>query len=246
MMGTLMELSIVIPARNEARNIGRTLEAVCSWLSHKPWQSEVIVVANSSTDGTADIARGYAGRCPGLAVIDEPRRGKGYAVQTGMRAATGRIRMFMDADHSTTIDHYDLFAPHVAQGCDVVIGSVAVRGASVDGQGKEPLWRVLFGKLGNKWIQLFGIWGIQDTQRGFKIFSQRAAEAIFPRLTIFGWGFDVEVLAIARARGLCIKELPVTHWRNAPDSKVNIWSYPQVLMQTLKVFRNRIIGRYKK
>ena len=107
------------------------------------------------------------------------------------------------------------------------------------------MWKVLFGKLGNKWIQVFAVWGVNDTQRGFKIFTAQAAKDIFPRLTIFGWGFDVEVLAIARLEGYKIKEIPVT-WNNGPDSKVTLWAYIQCLLETLQVFRNRLLGVYKK
>ena len=99
------------------------------------------------------------------------------------------------------------------------------------------------GKMGNKWIQLWAVWGIRDTQRGFKMFTARAADAIFPKLTIYGWGFDVEVLALAKKLGFKIKEVPVT-WDNDPNSKVNIWAYPQVLIQTMKVRWNLLTNKY--
>ena len=112
-------------------------------------------------------------------------------------------------------------------------------------EGREPLWRVILGKLGNKWIQLFAVWGISDTQRGFKLFTDRATNDIFPHLSIFGWGFDVEVLAMARAHGYRIREIPVVKWNNAPESRVSIWAYPKVLLQTLVVFKNRLTGKYR-
>lgn len=200
---------------------------------------------NNSKDDTSTVARTCAQDCPEIRVILESKQGKGHAVATGMRAATGKVRLFMDADHSTTIDHYDRFVPELERGADVVIGSIAVEGSSIKHEGREPLWRVILGKLGNKWIQVFAIWGIHDTQRGFKIFTAEAADAIFPRLTVFGWGFDVEVLAIARTRDLTIKEMPVIGWNNDPNSKVNVWAYPKVLLQTLTVFWNRITRRYR-
>ncbi|HXV26487.1 MAG TPA: dolichyl-phosphate beta-glucosyltransferase [Candidatus Paceibacterota bacterium] len=241
-----MDVSVVIPAYNEAKRIGATLDAVCAFLSAKSglrW--EVVVVDNRSKDDTAAVARSRAEKWPGIRVVREEQPGKGYAVTAGMLAATGAARLFMDADHSTTIDHYDRMAPFLGEGYDVVIASLTEPGASVRNEGREPLWRVILGKLGNKWIQVFAVWGIGDTQRGFKMFSERAAKDIFPRLTVFGWGFDVEVLAIARARGYRIKEVPVHQWNNAPDSKVNVWAYPQVLLQTLLVFRNRLFGKYR-
>lgn len=240
-----MRLSIVIPALNEAKTIGRTLELACEWLESKPFEGEIIVVVNESTDGTADVARGLGDRCTNLKVIELPKRGKGLAVQTGMKAAVGEVRLFMDADSSTTIDHFDRFAPYLDEGYDVVIGSIAIKGSSVKKEGREPWWRVLFGKMGNKWIQVFAVWGINDTQRGFKVFSARAAEAIFPKVTIMGWGFDFEVLAIARAHGFKIKEAPVTNWDNSAESRVTLSTYRKVLFEAVEVFRNRIMGKYR-
>ena len=132
------------------------------------------------------------------------------------------------------LDNLECELAHARDG-GYILGAKVVRG--------EPFYRVLFGKLGNKWIQLFAVWGINDTQRGFKMFTSRVAEAIFPKLTIFGWGFDVEVLALARKFGYKIHEVPIV-WDNDPDSKVNIWAYPQVLLQTLKVRWNLIMGIY--
>jgi hypothetical protein len=109
----------------------------------------------------------------------------------------------------------------------------------------EPFWRVLLGKLGNLWIQLWAVPGVWDTQRGFKAFTERAAMDVFPRLTVFGWGFDVETLAIARARGYRIKEVPVV-WDNDPESKVNIWAYPKVMLDTVKVGLRRLTGAYRR
>ena len=193
-----MYLSIILPAYNEAKRIGGTLQAIGTWLARQDFDGEVIVVNNRSKDSTAEVAQGYAHQFPFIRVIDEPRPGKGYAVQSGMLAARGEVVLFMDSDNSTTVDHFEKARPYLSQGYDVVIGSLAAPGAMVVRGGAEPLWRVVLGKLGNKWIQLFAVWGINDTQRGFKVFTARAVKEIFPRLTIFGWGFDVEVLAIAR------------------------------------------------
>lgn len=238
-----MHLSVVIPAYNESKRIGATLEAIGAWLQSQSFASEIVVVDNRSSDSTADVARSYHARFPFLRVIREDRPGKGYAVTAGMRFATGEVRLFMDADNSTTVDHYGKMRPFLDRGYDVVIGSLAVPGAVIVRGGGEPLWRVILGKLGNLWIQLWAVPGIWDTQRGFKVFTAKAANEIFSRMTSFGWGFDVEVLAIARARGFRIKEVPVT-WNNPPDTRVNIWTYPQVLLETLGVARNRLLRRY--
>lgn len=239
-----MYLSIVIPAYNEEKRIGATLESVGTWLMRQSFDGEVVVVDNNSHDATARVVREFSHRFPFLRLVTEKRQGKGYAVQAGMLFAGGQIRLFMDADNSTTVDHFEKARPLLDQGIDVVIGSLAIKGSKVVQGGQEPLWRRILGKLGNLWIQLFAVPGVWDTQRGFKVFTAKAAQDIFPRLTIFGWGFDVQVLAIARARGYRIKEIPIT-WNNDPNSKVNAWAYPQVLLQTLKVFWHRMQGTYR-
>jgi glycosyltransferase involved in cell wall biosynthesis len=238
-----MYLSVIIPAYNESKRIGATLQAVCSWLAGQDFSSEVLVVNNRSTDATADIVRGMMHQFPSVRIIDEKRAGKGYAVTAGMLAGTGDVRMFMDADNSTTIDHFALMRPILEQGADVVIGSLALPGSRVVSGGAEPLWRQLLGKAGNLWIQMWAVPGVWDTQRGFKAFTARAAKEIFTRLTIFGWGFDVDVLAGARARGFSIREIPIT-WNNPPETHVNFWAYPKVLMDTVFVGLKRIRRGY--
>lgn len=241
-----MKLSVIIPARNEAGTIGTTLEKAYQYLSQQSYDWEILVVNNNSTDNMAEVVEKYARAIPQIRLLHEKKVGKGQAVISGMRNAQGDLRLFMDADSSTTIDHVERMIPFIEKGFDVVIGSLAVPGASVAKRGREPFWRVMLGKMGNKWIQIFAVWGINDTQRGFKLFTERAAKAIFPQLTIFKWGFDIEVLAIAKICGFKIKEIPVVKWNNGAVSRVTIWSYLEVLMETLKVFRNKVAGRYKK
>lgn len=240
-----MYLSVVIPAYNEAKRISTTLQSVGAWLADQRYDAEIIVVNNRSSDGTADVVRGMMHQFPFMRMIEEKRGGKGYAVTSGMLFATGEVRLFMDADNSTTIDQFAQMQPYLEQGFDVVIGSLAAPGARIVKGGEEPLWRVLLGKLGNLWIQFWAVPGIWDTQRGFKAFSAKAANDIFSRMTIFGWGFDAEVLAIARAHTYRIKEVPVT-WNNAPDSKVNARAYLGVLVEVMKVGMHRLRGTYKK
>lgn len=239
-----MYLSVIIPAYNEEKRIVSTLQSICAYLSRKDFAWEVIVVNNRSKDRTAQVSREHALTCPQIRVVDESRPGKGYAVTTGMLAAQGDLRLFTDADNSTTIDHLDKMLPFFSQGYDVVIGSIALPGAKIAQGGGEPLWRVVLGKLGNLWIQIFAVPGIHDTQRGFKICTAQAAKDVFTRMTIFGWGFDVEMLAIARKFKHKIKEVPIT-WDNDPNSKVNFWAYPKTLLDTLKVFWNMMTGKYK-
>ncbi len=237
-----MHLSVIIPAYNEERHIVATLTDIGRYVRRQPYDSEIIVVDNTSTDRTVQFVEQLRYEMPNLRLIRETRRGKGRAVTTGMLTAAGDYRLFMDADNSTTIEHLDVMMPYFNKGYEVVIGSIAVAGARV-ARGSEPLWRVILGKLGNKWIQVFAVWGINDTQRGFKVFTAQAVKDIFPRLTVFGWGFDIEVLALAKKFGHKIREVPV-NWKNDPESRVSIWAYPRTLLDTLKVFWNLRTGVY--
>ncbi len=239
-----MYLSIIIPAYNEEKRIGATLSDMARYLSNQSFSYEIIVVDNNSKDATAHVVRSFQSQMPQLKIVAEHRPGKGRAVIAGMLAAQGEYRLFTDADNSVSLEHLDGMMPYFHQGYDVVIGSLAVKGARIVRGAEEPWWRVILGKLGNKVIQALAVWGVSDTQRGFKIFTARAAQSIFPRLTIFGWGFDVEVLALARRFGYKIKEAPVT-WNNEPHSKVNFWSYPEVLWQTVRIFWNLHTGKYQ-
>lgn len=238
-----MHLSVIIPAYNEEKRIAKTLVSVGDYLVKQSYESEILVINNNSKDQTAHIAGGFRDQYKNLHVINEPRQGKGYAVTKGMLEAHGEFRLFMDADNSTTIDHLEKMMPYFEKGYSVAIGSIAIRGSKIVKGGGEPIWRVILGKLGNLWIQILAVPGIHDTQRGFKVFTSKAVHDIFPKLTIFGWGMDIEILALARKYKYKIKEVPVT-WDNDPDSKVNIWAYPQVLMQTLKVRLNLWFGKY--
>jgi dolichyl-phosphate beta-glucosyltransferase len=240
-----MYLSVVIPAYNEAKRIGPTIQSVGTWLAKQSFDGEVIVVDNNSKDATVQVCEGYIHQFPFLKVLEERRQGKAYAVQSGMLAAQGEVRLFMDADNSTTVDHFEKARPYLDQGFDVVIGSLAMPGASIAKGGEEPLWRVVLGKLGNLWIQFWAVPGVWDTQRGFKVLTAQAVEDIFPRLTTFGWGFDAEILAIARIRKHKIREIPV-HWNNGTDSKVNIWAYPKTMMEAVHIGINRMRRIYGK
>lgn len=224
-----MRISLIIPAYNEAPRLGPTLEAVKAFCAQQPWDVEIIVVDNASSDDTGAVAQAYD-----VSVVFEPVRGKGAAVRTGMRVATGDVKAFLDADHSTSIDHLVPMLERLERGADIVIGSLALPGARILEGGHEPWWRVVGGKLGNLFIQALAVPGIWDTQRGFKVFSRIAADAIFPKLRITGWGFDVEVLAIARALGYRIDEVPVV-WKNHPATKVTSRAYVSVLRDVCKV-----------
>ena len=238
-----MYLSVIIPAYNEEKNIEKTIRSIFGYLKDKNIEHEIIVATDGSKDKTNDIIRSLISEMPTLQLLDYgTNHGKGYAVKQGMLKASGDLRLFTDADNSTPISHLEIFLPYINEGFSVVIGSIAVAGYKV-ATGSEPVWRRVFGKMGNLFIQIMAVPGIRDTQRGFKLFTAEAAEKIFPRLTIERWGFDVEVLALARKFGYKIKEVPVD-WENAPESHVGLKAYFQVLMETVKIRWNFITKKY--
>jgi dolichyl-phosphate beta-glucosyltransferase len=147
----------------------------------------------------------------------------------------------MDADNSTTCDHLAAFLPYLEQGCDIVIGSRDLKDSVIPI--RQPWYKVIAGDAGNLFIRMVAVPGILDTQAGFKLLSARAVADIFPRLTLDRWGFDVEILAVARHLGYQIKELPIT-WRNDPESKVRLSSYFDVLAEVWTVRRNLRSGVY--
>ena len=239
-----MRLSVIIPAYNEDRRLPGTLRHVVDYLAVRSCRSEVIVVDDGSSDGTAQEARQFESPIPVRLCghADGANHGKGASVKRGMLEATGEYRLFMDADNSTTVDQIEGFWPRLEGGCDVAIGSRVIAGALVAAH--QPWYRELAGRSGNWVIRSFAVPGIMDTQVGFKMFTRRSAEAIFPRLTIDRWGFDVEVLAIARLYGYRVCELPVK-WKNSPGSKVGMGSYIQVLSEVLRIRRNLRAGLYR-
>ena len=238
-----MYLSVIIPAYKEEKNIEKTIRSVFSYLKEKNIVHEIIVVVDGSPDRTTKIARALKNEVSTLEVVDyAENKGKGFAVKTGMLKASGDLRLFTDADNATTMNHIERMMPYFGQGYGVVIASIAVKGHSV-AAGSEPIWRRVFGKLGNLFIQIMAVPGIHDTQRGFKLFTAEAAEKIFSKLTIERWGFDVEALVLARKFGFKIKEVPVD-WKNAPESHVGLKAYFQVLMETVKIRWNLWTGKY--
>jgi hypothetical protein len=223
-------LSIVVPAYNEAARLAVTLDEVVAFAATRPEPVEVVVVDDGSTDATAAIASSYADRLPGLRVIShEHNQGKGAAVRTGMLAATGRWRLFTDADGSTPIDEVDhLLAEAGATGADVAIASIAVDGATISNA--QSFGRVALGTLGNLLVRLTVLPGIRDTQRGFKLFSAQSAEDAFAGARADGWGFDVEILAAARARGYRITEVGV-RWAHREGGALRARAYLDTLVE---------------
>jgi dolichyl-phosphate beta-glucosyltransferase len=237
-----MLLSIIFPAHNEEHRLPAALEQTFAFLKTQPYESEVIVVENGSSDRTLEIAQDFASRHSNLRVIHEERRGKGLAVRTGMLAATGEYRMFCDVDLSMPIGEVSRFIPPALSNVDIAIASREAGGAV---RYNEPAYRHLVGRAFTLLVRVLALPGLQDSQCGFKCFRAAVAEELFPLQTISGWTFDVEVLFIANRRGYKIVEIPIP-WYFNPESKVNIKrDLAQVLRELWWIRRNAWNKKYQ-
>ncbi len=240
-------LSIIIPTYNEEKRLPKTLKEVLGYLKSQNYSWEVLVVDDGSKDKTLEVAKEFQKETQFLKIISNPKNnGKGYVVRQGMLQATGQIRLFMDADNSTSLDHFEKMQPWFEQGFDVVIGTRDKRDHPQAKQAVlQPFWKRFLGDVGNLIIQILLLPGIWDTQCGFKAFSAKVAQKIFPLTTINGWAFDVEVLALVRFFGFKMAIVPV-NWMNHPESKVKIKSYFLTFFEVLRIklnFLKRIYGK---
>ncbi len=233
-----VDLSVIVPAYNEAGRIEPTLADIAEYLHGRPGTAEVLVVDDGSTDDTAARVTNLASDMPMIRLVALPQnRGKGAAVRAGMLAATGHQRVFLDADGSTHIAELDRLLAAAARRThppDIVIGSIGVRGREVTHA--QSALRSRVGQIGNLVIQLLVLPGIRDSQRGFKVFSAEAAEAVFAHTEIDGWGFDVEALALARAYGFSVLEVGV-RWEHHADGHVRSGAYVSSLREVWTVRR---------
>lgn len=235
-------LSVIIPAYNEERRIQKTLRLVSEYLSRQNYTYEIIVVNDGSQDRTTEVVKEFSGFIKNLRLIDNKvNRGKGAVVKQGMLEAEGEIRLFMDADNSTEINHLEKMFPEFDKGSDVVMGSRRASGAVIEVH--QSFFRENLGRVFNLIMRMIICLPYQDTQAGFKAFSSRAAEEIFSRQTIERFAFDVEVLVIARRLGFVISEIPLK-WVNDPKSHVKMKGAIQMLFEIAKVRANIIFGKY--
>lgn len=218
-------LSVVIPSYNEKRNLERNvLDEVILYLEKQPYEWEVLLSDDGSTDGTVELLEAFAQKHPQVRVLKNIHAGKAPTVTAGMLAAQGAWRLFTDFDQSTPISEIEKFLGYANDGYDVIIGSREMIGSKRD---KEPFYRHLMGRGFNILVQILAIPGILDTQCGFKLFSQAATEALFTKLSVYGetkerndaftGAFDVELLYLAKKYGFEIREVPIVWKHNFTD-----------------------------
>ena len=241
-----VDLSIVVPAFNEALRILPTLDRLYAFLETQPLRYEIVVVDDGSRDNTCEVVEHAMGTIPTLRLLRQtPNRGKGAAVRAGMLAARGQIRVMSDADGSMPPEQLPrLLAPIIACTAEIAIGSRYAEGAKTDL--KQPMYRVLWSRLANKVIQRSLVPGVRDTQCGFKAFTAEAARGLFSVAKIDGWAFDLEILALARRRGFGIAEVGV-EWKDDRRSKINplkdLWNVVREAMMIRKNLRTGVYNR---
>lgn len=245
-------LSVVIPAFNEERRITESLEKVERFLSQQSYSSEIIIVDDCSNDFTYDVIRRFiAGKTNYRLIRNEANVGKGASIKRGMLMAKGDLRLFSDADLSTPIEEVSQFLQFIrgpedkagAEKFDIVIGSRRVSGAKV--AVRQPFFREAAGRIFSVIVRMLTVRGFIDTQCGFKMFTAAAAEKIFPRQTIPGFGFDVELLFIAKyVMKFRIKEAPVL-WTDSPFTRVKlVQDSSRMFWDLLRIRWNYLKGRY--
>ena len=209
-------LSVVIPAFNEEERIASTLGDVVGYMRAQPYTWEVLVVDDGSSDQTATVVSSWATSAERVRVETVPHGGKGWAVKGGMQSATGQYRFMCDADLAMPIEQLGVFLPYMEDGYDIVIGSRQIAGARRIG---EPVARHIMGRVFNWAVRLLALSGFEDTQCGFKCFRGEVADELFSRQRTRGFGFDVEILYMAKKKGMRVVEIPI-EWHHQDSSKV--------------------------
>jgi len=240
------ELSIVIPAYNEERRLGRTLARIRDhFAANQPGidSIEIIVVDDGSTDGTARVAREFARGMPYVRLVSNgANRGKGYSVRHGILESRGRVALFTDADLSSPIEESSKLLAAIAAGNDVALGSRAIDRTLI--AVRQSRLREMAGIIFNGFVRLFTGLPFHDTQCGFKAFARERSRVVFEQQRIEGFGFDPEVLFLAQRHGLRAAEVPV-RWAHDPATKVHVFRDSLRMFFDLLCIRwNWLAGRY--
>ena len=237
-----MWLSIVIPAFNEEKRIHKILDSVLKYLKNKKDTYEILVVDDGSSDNTAGVVRSRIKSTPNLRLLSYgENKGKGYAVKYGMLNAKGDYRLFADADNSTPFEEIDKFIPLLESGtCDIAIGSRGLKESNVE---ISQSWlKSSLGKLGNRVVDIILGLDISDTQCGFKCFTARSVDVLFPKQLQEKWSFDMELLFLAKKHGVKVREVPV-RWINDINSKVKPLDYIKVFFQVFYIRVSHVLDK---
>lgn len=242
MSSSAPKLSIVIPAFNEERRLPATLERIAAYINVSGRATEVIVVDDGSADRTIGVAESFREKLSGLRVVSNGRnRGKGYSVRNGFTESLGEIVLFTDADLSAPIEETDKLLAKM-DGYDVAIGSRAVNRDLIEVH--ESKFRELAGIIFNGIVRLILRLPFVDTQCGFKAFQREKCKIIFEQQTIERFGFDPELLYLARHHGLRTAEVAV-RWAHSPATKVNMLrDSVQMFLDVVIIRWNSMSGRY--
>jgi len=238
-----MDLSVIIPAYNEADRIVQTLAHAVSYLIRQDYHSEILVVSDGSTDQTRHVAEKFspsAGKVVLKALEYRPNRGKGYAVRYGMLRGSGDILMFMDADNAVPIEELEKGIRLLEEGSDISIGSRAIAGSIVEVH--QNFFREISAKLytfiQNHYLDI----GFKDTQCGFKLFTAPAAHALFNKQRLDSVIFDPEILWLAKQHGYTVAEFPV-YWRHMENSRIIYDSFQKSMFVFQELFRIKNLHR---
>jgi len=235
-----VKLAVIVPAYNEEPRLARSLDRIREYLSEQPYEWEVVVVDDGSTDATSNIARSFVEQDDRFRLISySPNRGKGYAVRTGMIDAETDWLLLCDADLAAPIEEVEkLFAAEKP----IAIGSRPLRESNLEI--RQPWWREAAGRTFNFAVQALSIRGIKDTQCGFKLFSREAAKAIFPRCQFDGFSYDFEALMIGQKLGYAIAEVPI-RWSHQEGSKVRLFRDGMRMLRDLMKLRLSLASRLR-
>lgn len=236
------DLSVIIPAFNEEERLPHTLERIDAFLRTLSLRCEIIVVDDGSSDGTAQVVVALTQRIPALRLLSNDRNcGKGFSVRHGMLEAHGRIALFTDADLSAPIEEAQKLL-EALESADIAIGSRALNRRLIEVH--QSRWRELAGILFNAIMRLLTGLPFADTQCGFKAFAMPESRIIFEQQRIFDFGFDPEILFLAKRHGLRAAEVPV-HWSHDPRTKVRVLRDSfQMFLDLFLIRWNALSGRY--
>jgi dolichyl-phosphate beta-glucosyltransferase len=237
-------LTIIVPSYNEELRLPPSLELIASYIRKSGRETEVLVVDDGSKDKTAAVAEAFGAQIPLLRVVPNGQnRGKGYSVRHGMREARGESVLFTDADLSAPIEEADKLLAALAE-YDVAIGSRALDRSLIAVH--ESGFREFAGIVFNKIVRIVLWLPFVDTQCGFKAFRRERCKIIFEQQRIERFGFDPELLYLARHHGLKSVEIPV-RWAHSPATKVNMLRDSlQMFLDVFTIRWNALLGRYRK